>query len=84
MASYTLWALSYNFGLFVVARILAGVSKGNVSLSTAIVTDVTSVEKRSRGMVSGATHTHTPPNSHGLARSKQLYIIIVRLGVAKG
>ena len=55
LASYSLWALSYNFGLFVVARILAGVSKGNVSLSTAIVTDVTSVEGRSKGMVSACS-----------------------------
>lgn len=50
--SYALWAVSYNFGLFVLARILAGASKGNISLSTAIVTDVTTPERRSRGMVS--------------------------------
>ena len=50
--SYALWAVSQNFMLFVVARIIGGLSKGNVSLSTAIVTDVTTVEKRSKGMVS--------------------------------
>ena len=32
---------------------MGGVSKGNVSLSTAIVADVTTPEKRSKGMVSG-------------------------------
>ena len=50
--SYALWAVSHNFMLFVVARIIGGLSKGNVSLSTAIVTDVTTAEKRSKGMVS--------------------------------
>lgn len=50
LTSYALWAVSYSFGVFVIARVLAGVSKGNVSLSTAIVTDVTSVKGRSKGM----------------------------------
>ena len=50
-ASYALWAVSRNFGMFVVARIVGGIFKGNVSLSTAIVTDVTTVQKRSKGMV---------------------------------
>ena len=53
--SYALWAVSQSFMLFVVARIIGGLSKGNVSLSTAIVTDVTSAEKRSKGMVSVTT-----------------------------
>lgn len=52
--SYALWAVSNNFLLFVLARVVGGLSKGNVSLSTAIVTDVTSVEKRSKGMVSAS------------------------------
>ena len=50
--SYALWAVSHSFIVFVVARIVGGLFKGNVSLSTAIVTDVTSPEKRSNGMVS--------------------------------
>ena len=50
--SYALWAVSQNFMLFVLARIIGGLSKGNVSLSTAIVTDVTTAERRSKGMVS--------------------------------
>ena len=49
--SYALWAVSNNFLLFVLARIIGGLSKGNVSLTTAIVTDVTTVERRSKGMV---------------------------------
>ena len=48
--SYAVWAVSRNFTLFVFARIVGGVSKGNVSLSTAIMTDVTSVKTRGKGM----------------------------------
>jgi len=48
--SYALWAVSHSFILFVVARIVGGLFKGNVSLSTTIVTDVTSPENRSKGM----------------------------------
>ena len=55
--SYALWAVSHSFTVFVIARIVGGVSKGNISLSTAIVTDVTTPEKRSRGMVSGVSTT---------------------------
>ena len=50
--SYAVWAVSHSFILFVVARVIGGVSKGNVSISAAVVTDVTTPEKRSRGMVS--------------------------------
>lgn len=48
--SYLLWALSTNFAVFVLARVIGGISKGNVSLSTAIVTDVSSPATRGRGM----------------------------------
>lgn len=48
--SYAVWAISRNFTWFVVARIVGGISKGNISLSTAIMTDVTSVKTRSKGM----------------------------------
>lgn len=51
-ASYAVWAVSHNFTIFVIARILGGISKGNVSLSYAVVSDVTSPEKRTKGMVS--------------------------------
>ena len=50
--SYIMWALSYNFKLFVLARIVGGISKGNVSLSTTIVTDVSTRKTRGKGMVS--------------------------------
>ena len=50
--SYSVWVVSYSFTLFVVARVIGGISKGNISISTAVVTDVTTPEKRSKGMVS--------------------------------
>ena len=49
--SYVLWAVSYSFPVFIVARIVGGISKGNVSLSAAIVTDITTPAHRSKGMV---------------------------------
>ncbi|XP_015610228.1 major facilitator superfamily domain-containing protein 10 isoform X2 [Cephus cinctus] len=48
--SYLLWAFSHNFGLFVLARFVGGISKGNVSLSMAIISDVTSPKTRGRAM----------------------------------
>lgn len=50
--SYLLWALSKNFGIFVLARFVGGISKGNISLSMAIISDVTSPEKRGKAMAS--------------------------------
>ncbi|XP_041369121.1 major facilitator superfamily domain-containing protein 10-like [Gigantopelta aegis] len=48
--SYAVWAVSSNFTLFVLARVIGGISKGNISLSTAIVADVSTPEKRGKGM----------------------------------
>ena len=56
MFSYVLWTVSYSFPVFVAARLLAGMSKGTVSLSTAIASDVTSVEQRPKAMVSIVHH----------------------------
>lgn len=52
VASYGVWAASRSFAAFLVSRVLGGISKGNVSLSTAIVADLGSPTARSRGMVS--------------------------------
>lgn len=49
-SSYILWALSHSFAMFVFARFVGGLSKGNVSLSMAIVTDVSTVAQRGVGM----------------------------------
>jgi len=48
--SYVIWVMSTNFALFVLARIIGGISKGNVSLSASIVTDVSTPATRGKGM----------------------------------
>nr|XP_022914815.1 major facilitator superfamily domain-containing protein 10 [Onthophagus taurus] len=48
--SYILWALSSNFAIFVFARFIGGISKGNVSLSMAIITDISTMKTRGIGM----------------------------------
>ncbi|XP_055324886.1 major facilitator superfamily domain-containing protein 10 isoform X1 [Sitodiplosis mosellana] len=48
--SYVLWALSSNFFIFVLARFVGGLSKGNISLSMAIITDVSNVKNRGKAM----------------------------------
>ncbi|KAJ8923576.1 hypothetical protein NQ315_010155 [Exocentrus adspersus] len=48
--SYILWAFSSNLVLFILARFFGGISKGNVSLSMAIITDVSSMKTRGKGM----------------------------------
>lgn len=50
MSSYGLWAISGNFGIFVLARFVGGLSKGNISLSMAIITDVSNKQNRGKGM----------------------------------
>ncbi|XP_043064964.1 major facilitator superfamily domain-containing protein 10 isoform X2 [Drosophila ficusphila] len=48
--SYLIWACSSNFALFVLARFVGGISKGNISLCMSVITDVSSVKTRGRGM----------------------------------
>ncbi|XP_020817292.1 major facilitator superfamily domain-containing protein 10 [Drosophila serrata] len=48
--SYLIWACSSNFALFVLARFVGGISKGNISLCMSVITDVSSVKSRGRGM----------------------------------
>lgn len=48
--SYVLWAISSNFFLFVLARFVGGLSKGNISLSMAIITDVSDLKNRGKAM----------------------------------
>ncbi|XP_063192585.1 major facilitator superfamily domain-containing protein 10 isoform X2 [Chroicocephalus ridibundus] len=50
ITSYALWAASRTFGVFLLSRIVGGISKGNVSLSTAIIADLNSPKARSKGM----------------------------------
>eukprot|EP00093_Oithona_nana_P005982 05982.XXX_126793_124899_1 [CDS] Oithona nana genome sequencing. len=48
--SYALWVNASSFKLFVLARIIGGLSKGNVSLATAIIADVSGPKTRQKGM----------------------------------
>ena len=48
--SYGVWASAGTFSMFVLARIIGGLSKGNVSLATAIVTDESTPKTRGKGM----------------------------------
>ncbi|CAJ0950467.1 unnamed protein product [Ranitomeya imitator] len=50
IVSYALWAVSRSFGVFLISRIIGGLSKGNVSLCTAIIADLPSLKDRSKGM----------------------------------
>ena len=56
LASYAVWAYSWNFTIFVIARIIGGLSKGNVTISTAIMAGVTSTKNRGKGMVTKNFH----------------------------
>lgn len=49
--SYWLWSVSSTFLMFVIARVIGGVSKGNLNVSMAAMTDISSTEKRASGMV---------------------------------
>lgn len=50
VCSYLLWAYSLSFELFVLARFVGGLSKSNISLSMAIITDNTNQNTRGKGM----------------------------------
>ncbi|KAA0187579.1 hypothetical protein HAZT_HAZT009541, partial [Hyalella azteca] len=49
-ASYAVWAVASSFTVFVLARVLGGLSKGNVSLSYSIMTDILDTSTRAGGM----------------------------------
>ncbi|CAG2169053.1 unnamed protein product [Oppiella nova] len=49
--SYLFWSLSSElFTIFLISRTIGGLSKGNISLSTAVVTDVSDESNRGKGM----------------------------------
>lgn len=49
--SYMFWSISSQmFTIFLISRTIGGLSKGNISLSTAIVTDVSDETNRGKGM----------------------------------
>ncbi|KAL3975486.1 tyrosine-protein phosphatase non-receptor type 14/21 [Sarotherodon galilaeus] len=50
MSSYAVWAVSRSFSMFLLFRVIGGISKGNVSLCTAIIADLPCPKARNRGM----------------------------------
>jgi len=48
--SCLMWAVSNNFALFLLARTVAGLSEANVSISTAIIADLSTAKSRTQGM----------------------------------
>ncbi|KAI8362680.1 major facilitator superfamily domain-containing protein [Choanephora cucurbitarum] len=48
--STLIWLFARNFNLFLLARVIAGLSEGNVQISTSIISDVTTPEKRSKSL----------------------------------
>lgn len=49
--SYGIWCISFNLTVFMFARILSGLSKANVAIILAIVSDTTTEQQRNRAMV---------------------------------
>jgi len=48
--SYLLWIFSGSFTLLIIARALGGLMSGNLSIASAIVSDITDEKNRSKGM----------------------------------
>ncbi|XP_053727799.1 major facilitator superfamily domain-containing protein 10 isoform X1 [Synchiropus splendidus] len=50
MTSYAVWAVAQSFSMFLVFRVIGGISKSNVSLCTAVMADLPCPKARNRGM----------------------------------
>jgi MFS family permease len=50
MASYVLWIFSGSFTLLILARAIGGLMSGNLSIASAVVSDITDEKNRSKGM----------------------------------
>jgi ferrochelatase len=48
--SYVIWILSGSFTLLIMARLIGGLMSGNLSIASAVVSDVTDEKNRSKGM----------------------------------
>ncbi len=49
--SYAIWCVSFNLTIFIFARLVSGLSKANVAIILAIVSDTTKEKDRNRAMV---------------------------------
>ncbi|KAI9009929.1 major facilitator superfamily domain-containing protein [Phycomyces nitens] len=66
IASTLIWLFSRSFSTFLLARLIGGLSEGNVQLSIAIISDITLPERRSRnlalvGIAFAVAFTFGPP-----------------------
>ncbi len=50
LLSTFLWIFASTFQIFLLSRIVAGLSEGNVQLSLAMISDITPIERRAKGM----------------------------------
>ena len=48
--SYVIWIFSGSFSLLILARFIGGIMSGNLSIASAVVSDVTDEKNRSKGM----------------------------------
>ncbi|KAJ3129973.1 hypothetical protein HK098_007239 [Nowakowskiella sp. JEL0407] len=48
--SMLLWLFGKSFEIFVLSRVIGGLTEGNVQMSVAIISDITTTETRSRGL----------------------------------
>uniref|UniRef100_A0A7E4ZY20 MFS domain-containing protein n=1 Tax=Panagrellus redivivus TaxID=6233 RepID=A0A7E4ZY20_PANRE len=48
--SYYVWSISDTFAIFLVSRVIGGFSKASVSIATAVVSDLCTIDQRGRGM----------------------------------
>lgn len=51
IASCLIWMFSKSFGIFVLSRVVGGLSEGNVQLSISIISDITTEATRSKGLM---------------------------------
>eukprot|EP00124_Ichthyophonus_hoferi_P002702 Ihof_evm3s196 gene=Ihof_evmTU3s196 len=49
--SYTIWLVSSSFELFVLSRVIGGLTRGNIHLLLAVVSDITTPGTRNKGMM---------------------------------
>lgn len=48
--AYLMWALSQNFGVFLISRLLAGISGGNIGVAQSYLADTTEESERAKAM----------------------------------
>ncbi|KAI9282586.1 major facilitator superfamily domain-containing protein [Sporodiniella umbellata] len=50
LLSTLIWLFAHSFNWFLLARVIGGLSEGNVQLSTAVISDITAPEQRSKSL----------------------------------